>query len=75
MKKSIVLLLVSILALAFCLPVMSQSVETEAPSVDEIDKYGDIRLAITSKELADLGFEYADYVTVSFLDQSVTVPV
>lgn len=75
MKKNVVLLLVSILALAFCLPVMSQSVETEAPSVEEIDKYGDIRLAITSQELADLGFEYADYVTVSFLDQSITVPV
>lgn len=75
MKKSVVLLLVSILALLLCLPVLSQSVETEASSVDEIDRHGDILLAISSKELADLGFEYADYVTVSFLDQNVTVPV
>ena len=51
MKKNIVSFLVSILALLLCLPVMSQSVETEAPSVDEIDQYGDVRLSITVEDM------------------------
>lgn len=59
MNKSVVLFLVSILALMLCLPVMCQSVETEAPSVDEIDQYGDVHLAITVEEMEALGFEYA----------------
>lgn len=75
MKKSVILLLVSILMLMLSVPVLSQSVETEVTSVDQIDRHGDILLAITSKELADLGFEYADYVTVSFLDKNITIPV
>ncbi len=52
-----------------------QTVTTQAPSVEEIDKYGDIRLSITSGELAAMGYEYADYVNVSFLGQSVMLPV
>ena len=75
MKKSVILLLFSILVLMLSVPVLSQSVETEVTSVDQIDRHGDILLAITSKELADLGFEYADYVTVSFLDKNITIPV
>ena len=51
------------------------TVKTTAPSVEEIDKYGDIRLSITSGELAAKGFQYADYVTVSFNGQSVKLPV
>lgn len=54
---------------------MSQSVETEAPSVDEIDQYGDVRLSITVEDMLSLGFEYADMVKVSFLDQSIVIPV
>lgn len=50
-------------------------VSTTAPSVEEIDKYGDIRLSITAGELASMGYAYADLVTVSFLDQTVILPV
>ena len=64
MKKNVILLLIFVLALIFCVPMMGQSVETEITSTDQIDRHGDILLAITSKELADLGFEYADYVTL-----------
>jgi len=76
MKKFLALLL-AFAMLSALLPVLAGelSVETAAPSVEEIDKYGDIRLAITSGELAALGFEYKDMVTVRFLDQAVTLPV
>lgn len=50
-------------------------IKTVAPSTTEIDKYGDVRLSITSGELLAAGFEYADYVTVEFLDQKLTLPV
>ena len=53
----------------------AEPVATLAPSVDEIDKYGDIRLAITSGELAQMGYQYADLVKVSFNGQSVVLPV
>ncbi|MBR7082269.1 MAG: tyrosine-protein phosphatase [Oscillospiraceae bacterium] len=52
-----------------------EKIETVAKSTDDIDKYGDILLELTSAEMAEKGYEYADLVTVSFLDQSVTVPV
>ena len=51
------------------------SVKTTAPATAEIDKYGDVRLSITSGELLAAGFDYADYVTVEFLDQKLTLPV
>ena len=46
-----------------------------APSTDEIDKYGDVRLSLTTGDFQAAGIEYADLVTVRFLDQELTVPV
>ncbi len=51
------------------------SLSTVAPSVEEIDKYGDVRLSVTSGEIRDLGIEYADYVHVAFSGQIVKLPV
>ena len=47
------------------------------PSVEngDIDKYGDVHFSITSGELAAAGFEYADLVKLTFLDQEVIVPI
>ena len=51
------------------------SLSTVAPSVDEIDKYGDVRLSATSGELRQFGVEYADYVHVAFSGQVLKLPV
>lgn len=48
---------------------------TLAPSVEEIDKYGDVRLALTSGEIKAFGVEYADYVNVKLLGQTIKLPV
>ncbi|MCR5824924.1 MAG: tyrosine-protein phosphatase [Oscillospiraceae bacterium] len=53
----------------------AETVVTTIASADVIDKYGDPKLTITSGELAAKGYDYADMVTVKFLDQSVTLPV
>ncbi len=52
-------------------------VETTFPSATkaDIDKYGDVHFSITSADLAAAGFEYADLVKLTFLDQEVIVPV
>lgn len=44
-------------------------------SLEMFDKYGDAKLSVTSGDLAKTGVEYADYVTLKFLDQEVTLPV
>ena len=51
------------------------TVQTTLTSADNIDIYGDPSLEMTSGELADLGYEYADIVSVHFLDQTVEMPV
>lgn len=48
---------------------------THAPSVEEIDKYGDVRLGLTSGEIKAFGVEYADYVNVKLLGQTIKLPV
>ncbi len=50
-------------------------VVTTAPATTEIDKYGDVRLSINSGEFLAAGFDYADLVTVEFLDKTLTLPV
>ena len=50
-------------------------VVTTAPATTEIDKYGDVRLSITSGDFLAAGFAYADLVTVEFLNQTLTLPV
>ena len=49
-------------------------VRTSISSIENIDKYGDPILEMTSGELMDLGFEYADMVAVRFLDQRIEMP-
>ena len=58
-------------------PVAPISVETTFPSATkaDIDKYGDVHFSISSADLAAAGFEYADLVKLSFLDQEVIVPI
>lgn len=48
---------------------------TSISSIGNIDKYGDPILEMTSGELMDLGFEYADMVEVRFLDQRIEMPI
>ena len=52
-------------------------VETTFPSATkaDIDKYGDVHFSISSADLAAAGFEYADLVSVKFLDQELVVPI
>ncbi len=52
------------------------SVNTEIASEESIHvKYGNVSLSITSGEFSALGFEYADLVSVTFLDQTLILPV
>ncbi|MBQ9495005.1 MAG: tyrosine-protein phosphatase [Treponema sp.] len=53
----------------------SPSVKAQMTAVTEIDKYGDIRLSITTKDLLDAGFNYADIVSVKFLDKTLALPL
>ncbi|MBQ9239393.1 MAG: tyrosine-protein phosphatase [Treponema sp.] len=53
----------------------SPSVKAQMTAVTEIDKYGDIRLSVTTKDLLDAGFDYADVVSVKFLDKALELPL
>lgn len=52
------------------------SVDTEIVSEESINsKYGNVYLSITSGELSTLGFEYADLVSVTFMGQTLILPI
>ena len=77
MKKLISLFLVLMLA-ASLLPVLAETaVETEAvtTAVTEIQKYGNMVLAVTGSELLGAGYAYGDLVTVTILGQDYEMPI
>ena len=48
---------------------------TTATDTRYITKYGNVYLYLTCKELSDAGFEYGDVLDVTFLDQSLELPL
>jgi len=75
MAAALVCLVSGTLVMAVPAACADYAVQTVLASVENIDIYGDPKLEMTSGELADLGYEYADIVTVHFLDQTIDMPV
>ena len=66
MKKCAVSLMLVLSLLAVCLaPVAAEAPGELNATVTEIQKYGNVVLSITCKELMDAGFSYGDIVTVT----------
>ena len=51
------------------------AIKASVSSLGDIDKYGDIRLSTTTQELLAAGYEYADIVSVKFLDKVLELPL
>ena len=51
------------------------SISAQVTALTNIDKYGDLTLTATTRDLRAAGFEYADMLAVSFNGQTVTVPM
>ncbi len=77
MKKCIsFILILCMLCAPVSVPAENMCVDTEISSEEDIyEKYGNAYLDITSGEFSSLGFEYADLVKVSFLEQELILPV
>ena len=48
--------------------------ETLSGNVEEISKYGNVKITTRKDEMAEKGYEFGDIVTVSFADKSVDMP-
>lgn len=77
MKKLASLLLALLLVIGLIPATAETAVEAEtvATSVTEIQKYGNMVLAVTGSELLAAGYAYGDVVTVTILGQDYEMPI
>lgn len=71
MKKTLCILL-SLLMIVFALPAMAESVET---TVVDIQKYGNLVLAVPGTELLAAGYDYGDVITVTLNGSAYEMPI
>ncbi len=77
MKKTLSLLLILTLCAALAVPALADGPATLTVTAElaNIKKYGNVVLSLPKEELFAAGYAFGDVVTVSFLDQSVELPV
>ncbi|MBE5859291.1 MAG: LysM peptidoglycan-binding domain-containing protein [Butyrivibrio sp.] len=80
-SKSLALMMAIVLIVTSLMALPAQEVRAAGTSlnttaqIEKIQKYGNVVLDLTCKELLSSGYEYGDVLNVSFLDQNLALPL